>query len=82
MASSSGPAVQTAAAWSSLQGAKRIQAELKQLYKELPSNYPFIRNVTTANDKLHLWHLELCKFDDSSEGGKQLNEDLRRLHRQ
>jgi hypothetical protein len=75
-------AMQTAAAWSSLRGAKRIQAELKQLCKDLPSAYPFIRSVTTVNDKLHIWHLELCNFDDSSAGGKQLNEDLQWLKRQ
>jgi hypothetical protein len=34
-----------------------------------------------VNDELHLWHLQLCNFDDSSEGGKQLNADLQRLQR-
>jgi hypothetical protein len=78
-ASSSGPALQTSAAWRSLNGAKGIQAELKQLYKDLPSSYPFIRNATPVGDNLHLWHLELCNFDEGSAGGKELNEDLRKL---
>jgi hypothetical protein len=73
--------VQATAAWSSLRGAKRIQAELKQLYSDLPSAYPIIRSVTTVNDKLQLWRIQLCNFDDSSVGGKQLNEDLQRLQR-
>ncbi|WIA37185.1 hypothetical protein OEZ86_014139 [Tetradesmus obliquus] len=79
LSSSSCHAEQAAAPWSRLHGAKRIQAELRQLCKDLPSCYPFVRSVTTVDDRLHAWRLELCNFDDGTEGGRQLNEDLRKL---
>jgi hypothetical protein len=64
-----------------LQGMRRVQAEFKHLSADIESKkFDFIQQLSLAGDNLLTWQLKLHNFDDDLPGGKQLNQDLRRLH--
>ena len=42
--------------------------------------WPQIRSLTVVNDDISTWRFELCNFDNSLEGGRNLNDDLQVSH--
>jgi hypothetical protein len=67
-----------AAPWANMHGMQRNMAEYKHLFKNLGS-YPFIEDLDIDGDNMNRWRLKLRNFEESSEGGKQLNADLCKL---
>jgi hypothetical protein len=60
---------------------RRVQAEFKHLSADIEAKkFGFIQQLSLAGDNLLTWQLKLHHFDDDLPGGKQLNQDLRRLH--
>ncbi|KAF6249727.1 ubiquitin-conjugating enzyme/RWD-like protein [Scenedesmus sp. NREL 46B-D3] len=68
-------------AWKNLKGMRRVQAEFKHLSADIEAKkFQFIQQLSLAGDNLLTWQLKLRSFDDDLPGGKQLNQDLQRLH--
>lgn len=62
---------------------RRVQAEYKHMAADIKAKkWGFIKELSLPSDDLLVWHLKLSDFDDDLAGGKQLNEDLRRLKQQ
>jgi hypothetical protein len=61
-----------------MRGAQRVMEEYKHLFKHLGS-YQVIKDLDIDGDNMNRWRLKLCNFDESSEGGRELNADLRKL---
>ncbi|WIA19343.1 hypothetical protein OEZ85_003974 [Tetradesmus obliquus] len=67
-------------AWKNLKGMRRVQAEFKHLSADIQAKkFDFIQQLSFAGDSLLTWQLKLHNFDDDLPGGRQLNQDLRRL---
>ena len=65
-----------------VQGVQRVQAEFRQLASTMGSQHTFIKDLSVVDDNICVWQLKLSGFDDDVPGGRQLNEDLRRLQQQ
>lgn len=60
---------------------RRVQAEFKHLSADIAAKkFDFIKELSLAEDNMLVWQLKLHNFDNDLPGGKQLNQDLRRLH--
>lgn len=63
---------------------RRVQAEFRHLSADIEARrFGFIQELTLPQeDNLLVWQLKLSNFDTDLPGGRALNGDLARLHRE
>lgn len=58
-----------------------MQAEFKHLSADIEAKkFGFVKELSLVDDNMLIWQLKLHNFDNDLPGGKQLNQDLRRLN--